>query len=72
MRIISKSRGHFYGTHKGCEIEITKQDDGTYYILVTGKDGCHRYNGWAPDSVRTMPQAKREAIRGACLDEPKV
>lgn len=71
MRVISKSRKYFHGTHKGGEIEIEREPDGRFYIWVRWKDGCYMYNGWAPDEVRTMREAKKEAIRGACLDRPR-
>lgn len=67
MRIISKSRGSFTGTHKGHTIEIQKEPDGRFYIIVTDFAGLYAYDGWAPDEIRTMPAAKREAIKGACL-----
>jgi hypothetical protein len=70
MRIISKSRKHFLGTHKGAEIDIEREDDGTFYIRVRARlgEGGHLYDGYAPASVSTMREAKREAIRGAMLD----
>lgn len=67
MRIVSKSRKHFSGTHKGASIEIEKEPDGKFYIIVRSKDGSAMYDGWAPETVRTMTEAKRESIRGACL-----
>lgn len=70
MRIIESRRGYFRGTHKGAEIEI-ERDHGMsgriFYIRVTHADGGMLYDGWAPEEVTTMPEAKREAIRGACL-----
>jgi hypothetical protein len=36
---------------------------------VKWTDGGTLYDGWAPDNIRTMRQAKAEAIRGACLEE---
>lgn len=72
MRILETRRGYFRGTHKGAEIEIARDldhRDKAFYILVTGKDGCYLYDGWAPSDIQTMAEAKREAIRGACLDE---
>lgn len=66
MRIISKSRTHFHGTHKGHTIEIEREPDGRFYIRVFSDHG-YAYNGWAPEDCRTMADAKREAIRGACL-----
>lgn len=67
MRILSKSRNHFRGTHKGHTIEIQKEPDGRFYIIVKDFGGSYAYDGWAPNDVRTMPAAKREAIKGACL-----
>lgn len=72
MRTRSKGRGFFHGSHKGSDIDIEREPDGRFYIVVTGPDGCHAYDGWAPDTVTTMAEAKREARRGACLDLPKV
>lgn len=72
MRTLEKRRGYFRGTHKGAEIEIRRDRDcagRSFYIIVTWKDGGHLYNGWAPEAVVTIAQAKREARRGACLDE---
>lgn len=67
MRIISKSRTHFRGTHKRHSIEIERERDGRFYIIVTAFSGAHAYDGWAPATITTMAAAKREAIRGACL-----
>ncbi len=67
MRIISKSRKHFHGTHKGHEINIDRESDGRFYIIVKDFDGGYAYDGWTPGDVHTMPEAKREAIKGAML-----
>ena len=71
MRIVSKSCQHFLGTHKGAEISIEREHDpnvsGAFYIIVTATDGGCLYDGWSPPGVLTMAEAKREAIRGACL-----
>jgi hypothetical protein len=68
MRIISKSREHFCGMHKGGHIDIEREKAGRFYIIVRWSDGGLLYDGWAPDTVRTMAEAKREAIRGAQLN----
>jgi hypothetical protein len=70
MRIIESRRGYFRGTHKGATVEIERDYDmdERFYIIVTWKDGGHLYDGYAPYEITTMPQAKREAIRGAGLD----
>lgn len=75
MRIIEKGRGYFRGTHKGAEIEIERlkkpieRFDGHshFSIWVTAKDGGMLYDGYSPVGITTMAEAKREAIRGACL-----
>ncbi len=72
MRIIEKSRGVFRGTHKGATIEIERVYDHPrhkFYIIVTWEDGTYMYQGYSPEGIETMAQAKKEAIRGACLDE---
>ncbi|MGX5719871.1 hypothetical protein [Shinella zoogloeoides] len=71
MRVIEQRRGYFHGTHKGAEIEINRDHDfpeSKFYIIVTWKDGGRLYDGYSPEGVNTMAEAKREAIRGACLD----
>ena len=71
MRVLEKRRGYFRGTHKGGEIEITRDHDVPdrhFYIIVRWKDGGYLYQGYSPVGITTMTQAKREAIRGACLD----
>ena len=73
MRIIEKSRGYFRGTHRGATIEIERDHDipdRKFYIRVTWKDGGMMYDGYSPEGIETMAEAKREAIRGACLDRP--
>lgn len=72
MRILESRRGCFRGTHKGHTIEIeadrTSADSARkYYITVQDARGCHAYDGWSPAGVNTLREAKREAIRGACL-----
>lgn len=67
MRIQSKSRNHFYATHKGHDIQIDKQDDGRFYIIVTDEGGSYAYDGWAPENVESMTEAKKEALKGARL-----
>ncbi|SFG85327.1 hypothetical protein [Methylobacterium gossipiicola] len=72
MRIEQQSARHFWGTHKGAQIQIDREPDGTFYIIVTTRNGGTLYDGWAPRDVVTMAQAKRQAVKGACLDRPKL
>ena len=67
MRVLSQSSKHFYGTHKGGTLNIDREDDGRFYIIVRWKDGGVLYDGWAPEEIDTMAKAKAEAIRGAQL-----
>lgn len=66
MRIVSQSRKFFNGTHKGHIIEIERETNGRFYIRVFNGGG-YAYDGYAPEEITTMAQAKREAINGACL-----
>ncbi|MFP5514082.1 MAG: hypothetical protein ACLGJC_13455 [Alphaproteobacteria bacterium] len=68
MRTISKSRDHFHGTHKGATVTIDREADGRFYIVVTDHGGSSLYDGWAPENVTTMQDAKKEALRGSMLD----
>jgi len=72
MRVLEKSRNYFRGSHKGGEIEIERDPcpgapDRKFYIRVRWKDGGYLYEGWSPEGVNTMAEAKRDAIRGAQL-----
>ena len=71
MRILEQRSAYFRGTHKGAEIEIERDRDlanRKFYIRVRAKDGGYLYDGYSPEGITTIDQAKREAIRGACLD----
>ena len=71
MRIIHQDRDSFHGTHKGATITIEPDFDfphlHRFYIQVRWKDGGLLYDGYSPEHVRTIAEAKREAIRGAML-----
>ena len=72
MRVINKGPNHFFGSHKGCEIEITREpadEPGAFYIIVRGPSGGNLYDGWSPPGILTMREAKREALYGAQLKE---
>lgn len=66
MRVQFQSSTSFVGTHKGSTIDIERESDGRFHIRVFNESG-YGYDGWAPDTVTTMQEAKREAIRGAQL-----
>lgn len=70
MRTLEKRRGYFHGTHKGATIQIERDradERRRFYIIVWWKDGGRLYDGWAPEEITTMAEAKREAIKGAGL-----
>ncbi|WP_159953152.1 hypothetical protein [Rhizobium sp. 18065] len=72
MRVQQQSHTYFHGTHKGATIEIERVHDfhdHHFYIRVRWKDGGHLYDGYSPAGITTMAEAKRDAVRGACLDE---
>src|SRR5690554_4274149 len=69
MRIIESRRGYFLGTHKGHNIEIERDhdiEDCHFYIRVWNDFG-HAYDGYSPAGITTIAEAKKEALRGACL-----
>jgi hypothetical protein len=67
MRIIEKTRDSFVGTHKGATIRVNRESNGRFYIIVHDEAGLYLCDGFADESVLTMADAKREAIRCACL-----
>lgn len=70
MRVQEQTRDYFRGTHKGGLIEIERDDEtGRLYITVRGQngEGGYLYDGYAPTDCTLIRNAKREAIRGACL-----
>lgn len=72
MRTIEKGRCYFHGTHKGATIDIERDTapfdlERKFYIIVRGKAGGYLYQGCSPAGVNSMAEAKREAIKGACL-----
>lgn len=55
-------------THKGHDIHIEWDDKAArYYIKVRAPSGDYAYDGWAPEEIQTMEQAKKEAVKGAML-----
>jgi hypothetical protein len=56
-------------TFRGCNILLQKDAwNRNWYIIVTGKDGCYRYDGyWRDSEDRDWHEALVEAKKGACL-----
>lgn len=72
MRVCEQRRGYFCGTHKGCLITITRDHDipeRHFYITVRDANGGggYLYDGYSPEGVTTIAQAKREALYGSYL-----
>lgn len=71
MRVRTETAAAFYGTHRGCTVQIDREPDGSmrgrYYIIIKTEGGGVLYDGWAPAHTVTMRDAKREALRGAGL-----
>lgn len=57
----------YTGTYKGCDIQIEREWDGRFYIIVTHQDGGHLYDGWWGCLHNTRLEAIKEAILGAGL-----
>jgi hypothetical protein len=56
--------------HNGAEIEITRvkvEAARRFYIEVTWCDGRRLYSGYASSDITKLADAKKEAIRQACL-----
>jgi len=55
-------------TYRGNHILLQKESSCDWYIIVTGKDGCYRYDGWWRDSAdQKWKEALAEAKKGACI-----
>lgn len=66
-----KDPNHFFGTYKGCEINIDRAKGEEFYIQVRHTDGGYLYDGWFPDSTQAegigIDDAIEEALDGAQL-----
>lgn len=62
---------NYWGTYKEHQIHISRESRKTdWYIWVYAPCGSLCYDGYWKDSEgKTIRQAVREAIRGACIDE---
>jgi len=59
---------NFHGQYKGHEIDINRESDDDFYIIVTHPDGTPLYDGWwAHGGKDTVHDAVNEALRGAML-----
>jgi len=70
MDVLKSTRHSFWGRRPDADIEIDRDRSlpgRTFYIRVTHVSGGMLYDGWAPEDVTTMAQAKAEALRGAGL-----
>lgn len=71
IQIETHTPDNFYGTYKGRSIQIDREEDDSFYIIVTDiKSGMADYDGWWRESQvfnRTIEEAIEEALKGAIL-----
>ena len=69
MRVVEKRRGYFLGTHKGHNIEIERDHDieGRNFYIRVWNDFGWAYDGYSPEGITTIAEAKKEALRGSML-----
>lgn len=66
-RVVKKSSLHFIGYYKDWSIEIQREPDGQFYIMVTHPSHGIGYDGWWGSELNGMDEAIQEAFRGAML-----
>lgn len=65
--ISHKNSKELWATYKNhYEIEILKEDDGGFFIIVQGDEG-YLYDGYWGDNDNTFDEALKEALRGSEL-----
>lgn len=68
---VEKTDDHFHAIYKGRDIQIDREPDGSFYIIVTDlESGMHDYDGWWQESrysTKTIDEAIEEALKGAML-----
>lgn len=68
-----KTPDRFIGQYKQHDIDIKREDDGCFYIIVRSPEGSYCYDGWwKPYWKATINEAIHEALVGAELinDDP--
>ena len=72
LKIIEKTNDAFFGTYKKHDIQIEREDDCGFYIIVQNEDGCYSYDGyWSSCLPVEMSDAIEEALDGSCLLDKK-
>ena len=75
-RVIKKTANNCEAYLKGFYIQIDREPDSRFYIIVQSPDGGNLYDGWWPNELDwvgekpTMKEAISEAISGSQLLEP--
>jgi hypothetical protein len=70
MRSIERRKGYFVGMHNRAKVEIERifsVPGRNFLISVRFENGAKLFEGYSSPGVTTMEDAKREAIREACL-----
>lgn len=70
MRIQEQSANNFFGTHKGATIQIDREPDGRFYILVWDSDGSMAYVTVRPNVSLTshpVPTPNRPIQMGSLM-----
>ena len=74
-QVISKSADSFFGSYRGCVIEIDRDEDeirgAAFNISVTTRDGGFLYDGCWGDPEDTIDEAIEEALLGSQLIDPE-
>ena len=67
-RISEMTEDVFYGEYKGHVIEINRESDDDFYIMVRNPSGSFDYDGWwQHDGKDTIRDAVEEALKGSML-----
>lgn len=66
-KVFKRTKDEFEGEYKGHFIDISRDDDRTFYIRVTAPCGMMDYDGWADSEIDTIEKAVHEALSGSLL-----
>ena len=66
VKALIRTDDHFYGTYRKHEIQIDREPNGSFYIIVRSPSGSCCYDGWRKGSL-DMSAAITQALVGSCL-----